>query len=335
MSNPMRLLVLAAALNLAAAGAAAAQTVIVEGATPGQTVEVMVNNAPAHRGTVAADGTATVSAEIPANAQNRAELDARLYVDACDTLRRILILDRNQLPPAPAAGCSRSEISGIYWVRQRSTIVFDLAGAIPDVLLRQGTYDPNAPVRRLAPKGLVVFGGGGLGQASNAAAIACGNVANCEGSGKVGTYTAGATFWVARWLGVEGSYIKPSRIRTEGSGGNYAFTDELDIHVVNVVVKAGVPIGPVRIFGQGGGTYHEATGTLVQTILDASQTIETRTDGWGYTYGGGIEAWINDRVALYGEAGRSQLKGEERLTGAVDIDDTLTHYLFGLRLRIF
>ena len=104
---------------------------------------------------------------------------------------------------------------------------------------------------------------------------------------------------------------------------------------MNVVVKAGVPIGPVRIFGQGGGTYHEATNSLVQTILDASQTIETRTDGWGYTYGGGIEAWINDRIALYGEAGRSKLKGEERLTGAVDIDDTFTHYLFGLRLRIF
>ena len=164
MSNPMRLLVLAAALNLAAAGVAAAQTVIVEGATPGQTVEVIVNTAPANRGTVAADGTATVAAEIPLNAQNRAEMDARLYVDACDTVRRLLIIDRNQLPPAPEAGCSRSEISGIYWVRQRSTIVFDLAGAIPDVLLRQGTYDPNAPVRRLAPKGLVVFGGGGLGK---------------------------------------------------------------------------------------------------------------------------------------------------------------------------
>ena len=121
----------------------------------------------------------------------------------------------------------------------------------------------------------------------------------------------------------------------EGSGGTYTFTSSLDAHIGNAVAKVGVPIGPVRLFGQGGATYHDAKETMTQTIGGESQTVETRTDGWSYTFGGGLEGWITDRVALYGEAGWTKIKGDEQRVGEILIDDRLTHYMFGLRFRIF
>ena len=337
MSIPLRPLALAAVFSLVAGGSAIAQTVILKGAKPGETVEVAVNGTAANTGKVAADGTATVAGNIPVGDTGRPEMDARLYLDACDASRRVHIVNRSLLPPPPAAGCARTEVAGIYWVRQRSTIVIDVAGAIPDVLLRQGTYNPNAPSRRLAPAGLHVFGGGGLAKTSEAAAIACGDVGECGDDGYVIGFNVGASMWITRWLGVEGSYLRPTRMSAEGSGvgGNFSFTSTLDLDIVNLVVKAGAPLGPVRLYGQGGTTYHEGTTTMEETIGGASQTVETRTDGWSYTFGGGLEAWISDRLALYGEFGRTKIKGRERLSGVIDIDDQLTHYMFGVRFRVF
>lgn len=335
MSKLLRLLLVAAALNMAAAAAAGAQTVIVKGAASGQSVEAVVNGGTANVGTVAADGTATVSAPIPRNDAGQFEMDARLYVDACDQMHRIHIVDRNRLPPPAASGCTRSEVSGIYWVRQRSTIVIDVSGPIPDVLLRQGSYNPNAPSRRLAPKGLIVFGGGGLAKASDATSIACGNVADCSDDGHVGAYSVGGTMWFFRWLGVEGSYLRPTRMRAEGQGTGFNFTSDFDVDIITVQAKAGIPAGPVRIYGQGGGVYHEGRTTMTQTIGADTQTVETHTDGWSYTFGGGLEGWISDRFALYGEANFTKLKGKDRRTGSIEIDDTVRSYVIGVRFRIF
>ena len=335
MFNSMRPLALAAALTITVAGSAAAQTVIVRGAGAGEAFEVVVNTADPVTGTVGADGTASVSVSLPANDAGRPEMDSRLYVDACDRLRRVLIIDRNQIPTPAVTGCARSEVGGVYWVRQRSTIVVDVSGAIPDVLLRQGRYNPNAPVRRLAPTGFMVFGGGGLAHLSSAEAIACGNLGECTDQGYAGAYTAGATLWITRWLGVEGTYIRPSRMVVDGDGGAFTFTSETDAHIMNALGKLGIPLGPVRLFGQGGATYHEATTTLVQTIGGASQTVETATDGWSYTFGAGMEAWVSDHFALYGEFGSTKIKGKERRSGVIELDDRLTTVLFGARIRIF
>ena len=335
MSNLLRLLSLAAVLNIAAAAVADAQTVVVRGAVPGEAVEVLVNGGPPTAGTIGPDGMATVTITLPANPAGRAEMDARLTVDACGSMRRVHIVERTQLAPAASEGCTRSEVSGVYWIRQRSTIVIDIAGAIPSVLLRQGEWNPNAPVARTVPRGLVAFGGGGISGMSEAAAIACGNVGDCGDDGYVGAYNLGATFWFTRWLGVEGSYLRPSRSVVEGTGFGYTFSSAFDADIVNAVLKIGVPVGPVRIFGQGGGTYHDGNTKMTQTIGEATQVVDTRTDGWSYTYGGGLEAWINDRFALYGEAGQTKIKGQERLAGEIEIDDKLTHFLFGVRFRIF
>jgi hypothetical protein len=335
MSKSLRLLPLAAVLSIAAAATASAQTVILKGAKPGESVEVVVNDAPANTGTVAADGTATVTGNLPLSASKRPEMDARLYLDACAGRRRVLIVNRNQLPAPAPDGCTRSEVSGIYWVRQRSTVVVDVSKPIPDVLLRQGSYNPNAPVRRLAPKGLVLFGGGTLSKLADASLIACGDVSDCGGDGHVGGYSVGATLWVTRWLGLETSYLRPSKIVIDGNGGSFTFNNRIDLDVVNAIVKGGVPLGPVRLFGQGGMSYHEARNTMVQTIGEASQTVETHTDGWSYTFGGGLEGWITDRFALYGEVGKTKIKGKERLAEVIRIDDSLMHYTVGVRFRVF
>jgi hypothetical protein len=335
MSKLLRLLAAAAALNMLAAAGAAAQTVIVRGASPGQSVEAAVNGGTAVPGTVADDGMARVVVSIPANEAGRLEMDARLYVDVCDQLYRIHIVDRNRLPPLAASGCARNEVTGIYWVRQRSTIVVNVSRPIPSVLLRQGSYNPNAPVRRLAPKGLVVFAGGGLANLTDHGAIACGDVGECSDDGHVGAYSVGATLWLFRWLGVEGSYLRPTRTRAEGGGTNFDFTSDFDADIINVQLKAGIPAGPVRIYGQGGGSYHEGRTTVNQTLGSDSQKIETHTEGWSYTFGGGLEGWISNRFALYGEANFTKIKGNDRRTGAIEIEDGVYSYFFGLRFRIF
>jgi hypothetical protein len=74
---------------------------------------------------------------------------------------------------------------------------------------------------------------------------------------------------------------------------------------------------------------------MIETIGGNSQTVETHTDGWSYTFGGGFEGWISDRFALYVEAGRKKMKGKERLSEVIHIDDTLTHYIVGVRVRVF
>jgi hypothetical protein len=273
-------------------------------------------------------------------------VDCRLNCFACGILPTFANMRREnpgdvwkcpdvKSPASRSTRCTRTDISGIYWVRQRSTIVIDVSKPIPDVLLRQGAYNPNAPMKRLAPKGLVAFGGGGLVKLRDATAIACGDVSDCTDGGSVGAYHVGATLWITRWLGVEGSYLRPSKIVAVGNGGAFTFSNRLDVDFLNAAVKGGLPLGPVRIFGQAGLTYHEARNTMSETIGSASQTIETHTDGWGYTFGGGLEGWISNRLALYGEAGIAQMKGKERLSEVIQVDDRLTYYMLGVRFRIF
>ena len=46
-----------------------------------------------------------------------------------------------------------------------------------------------------------------------------------------------------------------------------------------------------------------------QTFKGGTQTFETETRGWGWLFGGGLEAWIKPSFAIYGEAGSAALKG--------------------------
>lgn len=336
MAKPLRLLVLAAVTILGMGSSAAAQTVMVRGAVPGEAVEVMVNGAAAGTGTIDATGVGSVAFSLPPGATATPDMNARLYVDACEKLRRVHVIEQNQAPAATASGCTRSEIPGVYWVRQRSTIVVNVANAIPAVLLRQGRYNPNAGgPRRPSPTGLVLFGGGGLAQLPDGFLVACGNVAECSGDDMVGGYTAGVGYWLTKWFGAEASYTRPSKFSSEGSFGAFTFTDTIDVHVISVVGKLALPLGPVRIYGQGGGNWHEGTSTTVQSLGAESQTLELKAEGWGWTAGAGIEAWVAPAFALYAEGNMARVRGESINESGAEFSNRLRTVMFGARVRIF
>lgn len=336
MSNRLRPLALAAVMFLGMSSSAVAQTVMVRGAVPGETIEVMLNGVAAGTGTIDATGVGTAGFTLPPGDTARSEMNARLYVEACGKVRRVQIVEENRLPPNLQADCTRSDIGGVYWLRERSIIVVNVANPIPMVLLRQGSYNPNVGgPRRPSPTGLVLFGGGGLAQFPDLFLVPCGNIEDCGGDESDGAYTVGAGFWVTRWLGVEASYTKPSKLTGEGAFGAFTFTDAVDVRVVSVVGKLAVPLGPVRLYGQGGGTWHEGTSTTVQTLATESQTLEFKAEGWGWTLGGGIEAWVAPAFALYAEANLSQLNGEAIDDSRREFKNRMRTYMFGARVKIF
>ena len=337
-SNVMRALrglALGAAFTCVA-GVVGAQTVVVRNVPGGETIEVFVNSAKAASGvTDAVAGGVQLTIDPKVGVPK--DMDSRVYVDVCSKLRRIHIVDRNLLPSAKEDGCDRREINGIFLVRPRTTLAVDAGSIIPTLLLRQGRYDPTAgKVRLLAPKGLSVFGGGGLVQFDNPVRFSCGTVQDCDGDATVLGLVAGADFWVTPWLGVQGEYMKPRKITTQGAGGFFKFTDTYDVHLIALTGKVGLPIGRARLYGKGGALFHSATTTSVDTIADVDQTLKLRTEGWSWIAGGGIEVWITKKFALYADADFGRIRGDavgDDLEG--EAHDNLMALVGGFRVRIF
>jgi hypothetical protein len=79
-------------------------------------------------------------------------------------------------------GCDRRDIAGLYWVRQVNTLVVDVGGPNPTMMLVKGSYDPGkARNWSLAPTGLIAFGGAGRADLRDFVLISCGNAATCNG----------------------------------------------------------------------------------------------------------------------------------------------------------
>lgn len=351
MSKPLRLLVLAAVLNIAASGVAAAQTVLFRGAAAGDTVDVMVNGTKSGTGTATGPGLMSVVAKVPTNDANRSEMDARVFVDTCPKRHVVQIVDRNQQPPTREEGCERREITGVFWIRPRSTLVIDVSNPIPTLLLRQGEYDPTAVTRgRQAPRGLVLFAGGGWGAYHNLLTEACGDVGSCEGKEGGGAWTAGADLWLTRFLAVEGAYVKPHKASFDGTGQNFRFSYFMDAELFTVSGKLAVPAGPIRVYGRGGAGYHRATRSTTQTndplnftdeegnpvtVVGGTQTLEVKTGGWAYLFGGGIEGWVSPRFALFGDANYYKLKGPAESGTDIPMDGHVFTVVAGIRLKVF
>jgi hypothetical protein len=334
-----RLLAIAAALQVTAGAAtAAAQTVMVRHAPPGMTVEVLLNDAVVATGTTNPEGDVSLDLKMP----EPGEMDANVFVDVCATSRRVLVVDRNKRAGASPAGCDRREISGIFWVRRVNTLVVDVGGTQPSMLLVRGSYTPPKPTvegeepvseRRQAPTGLSLFGGSGLSKFRDQFLIACGNVSGCDGhDGGLG-YSFGGTFWLTRWLGAEGAYVKPRTVTAHG-GDTFSFDSRFEIDVFTVAAKVAIPAGPARIYGLVGGNYHQSTLSLTETIDSATQAFSQKTHGWGWLYGGGTEVWVTPKVALYGELSLAKVKGKAEDKGEGLIDDRLRFLGFGVKVRL-
>jgi len=340
MTKFWRLPAVAAALILTAGAVhAAAQTVMVRHAPPGAPIELLLNDAVVATGTAAPDGDVSLDLKMP----DPGDMDANIFVDVCETSRRVLVVDRNRRAPASPSGCDRREISGIFWVRRLNTLVVDVGGTQPSMLLVRGKYVPPKPVvegqeaepvpKRPAPTGFTLFGGAGLGAFRDALLIACGNAPGCDGnSGGLG-YSFGGTFWITRWLGAEAAYVRPRSMKAAG-GDTFHFDTVFDVDVFTVAAKVAIPSGPLRVYGIGGANFHQSTLTTNQTIDVATQTFTQKTHGWGWLAGGGAEVWATPKVALYGEVSLAQLKGKAEDKGEGFIDDRLRFIGFGLRIRL-
>ena len=137
---------MAAALNvtLGLGTAAAAQRVMVRHLPVGTPVEVVLDGATVGTGTVDESGDVTLPFKLPEK-DGKAELDANVFVDTCEKIRRIVIVEAARPAPPVGEGCERREITGLYWVRRVNTIVVDLAPANPTLLLISGSYTPPKP----------------------------------------------------------------------------------------------------------------------------------------------------------------------------------------------
>ena len=344
MTSPLRLLGMAAALNMSlGVGLAAAQRVMVRHVPVGTEVELVLNGAAVGKGTVGQSGDVTIPFTLPEK-DGKAEMDANVFVDACDKLRRVVIADVSRAAPPPADGCERREISGLFWVRRVNTIVIDLAPANPTLLLISGNYTPppdpvpgqetpesipHAPL----PRGFVMSGGGGLTSFQDVISLNCGLLQTCSGDGSPYAYTFGATYWITRNFGVEGTFLHPQKIKISGGDG-FAFDTTMNVDIWNLLGKAGVQAGPMRFYGHGGMSYHQATHVTNQTFGELSQRFEIQTEGWSYVYGGGAEIWVKPRVALFGELDFARVKGKATDDSEFNVDDRARSLIAGIRVHI-
>lgn len=345
MTSPLRLLGMAAALNVSfGLGTAAAQRVMVRHAPAGMPVEVVLNSETAGTGTADESGDVTIPFTLPEK-DGRAELDANVFVDTCEKVRRVVIVEAARPAPPAGEGCDRREISGLYWVRRVSTIVIDVAPANPTLLLISGSYTPPQPrtpeeeasgesiPHAPLPRGFVMFAGGGITSFRDALNLACGTAQTCSGDGSPYAYTFGATYWITRNFGIEGSFLHPQKLKASGGDG-YAFDTTLNADIWNILGKAGVQAGPVRLYGQGGLSYHQATHTTNQTSGEVTQRFEVQTKGWTYVYGGGGEIWVKPKVAIFGELDFAKVTGDATDESEFTIDDRARSLLVGIRVHI-
>ena len=345
MLNRWRLVATTAAVVMGTAGIASAQTVYVRNAPAGSNVDVVLNAASAGTGTVDPEGEAKVAFKLP---EGKTEMDANVFVDVCDSgkLRKVLITDRVRQPPPPAEGCERREIAGIYWVRPVNTIVVDVGGVAPSLLLVRGSYTPPKPSAegssdeehpsKPLPSGLMMFAGGAYTNYRDAGILFCGNT-QCTPKTTGFTYTFGVDVWLSRFVGVEGSYIHPHEVSASGGDGStFTFKSTMGSDVWTAAGKLGAQAGVVRIYGKGGMNYHQATTKTAETIDNSVQAIEYKTTGWSWIFGGGMEAWLGQRqrLAIYADAGIIRVKGKSEGGGEAKIDDRLKYVAVGVKLRL-
>ena len=351
MRIPVRLLALAAAFTvLAGSGVARAQTVMVRKAPAGATIEVVVNTTPVTSGTADAAGDATLPFSLM-SVLKKQQIDANVYVDVCGAApRRIVLVERGSAGAPVQDSCERRDIPGLFLIRRVTSLVVDVGGPIPTVLLVQGSFDlkdPNPGRARLAPTGLVLFGGGGLGVLRDAKLAACGNLNDCDTSTPLG-YTFGAEFWVARFVSAEVSYLRPAKLDISGAGQGFRFDSAFDAHALTIAGKAGLPLRIVRLYGKAGLTYSDVASTTVQTIDEVTVTIdgvsqtipggeqsfELKTRGWSWLAGGGVEVWAKPSFAIYLEGGRAFLKGSPEDDREGETNDAFTSIMIGARFKI-
>jgi len=351
--NPFRLLALTVVLAaLAGVRGAAAQTVIVRSAPAGATVELTMESGRVATATADSFGDATVTAPPQA-----AETEGQIFVDACGTLVRVLLVRLR--PAAQPPGCTRTDIGSVFIVRPVTTFVIDLDGVNatahvtqgppPREWLERGVVARPSRIHWGKPEnGLALSAGGGFSTFSRAVDLACGAVSQCSSSNFGVAFALGAEYWIKRFVAPYASYVSPADVTVQGNGDTFRFNSTLHTRVLTVGAKLGGAVGPARLYGLGGFNRHEATSTttetlddttvtigdVTQTIKGGTQSFAQKTTGWNWVVGGGVEAWFFRRVAFYGEVNVAKIKGKPTGGGEGGIDDRMFVAVAGARVRI-
>jgi hypothetical protein len=336
-----RLLLGAAALIVTAGvGTAQAQTAILRKVAPGSSIEISVNNGAAESTKSDTGGDVVVPIKTLFTGTGKLETDSLVLVALCESnVIKVLLLERGHSVPPEERGCVRRDMGGWFLVKPVSTLVVDVGGPSPTLLLRQGSFSLAPPRTWTPPTGLVVFAGGTLNATSNFKDVACGTLTECSSGGAELGFTAGASYWILPFVAAEAAYFRPKEFTASGSGDNFRFDSTLDAHIFTAVGKIGIPAGRTRPYGHIGGTYHRATLSTSQTMTNQTdaptQTYSLETEGWAWTFGGGLEIWLTSGFGIYGELNRISAKGSAVETNVEGIlDDRLTTVVVGARIKI-
>jgi hypothetical protein len=339
------------------AGPAHPQTLFVTRVPPGTLVELVVNRTSLL--TATADPTRLVRFELALPDRiGKSELAARILVDTCPKGVRIVLAERG-VAELPAGDCTRRDLTGVYLVREMTTLLVSLADPVPFVRIRQGPVPAawlaseaqgGTPLPRAVavPTGLVLAGSGNLAAFRNFGPLQCGDVSDCASKGTRPAYAAAASLWPWPFLAASAAYIRPGRLTAAGRGADYRFDADLDVHLVAVTARAGGPVGRARLFGEAGLVYHRARGRVSQTIDPATvaegdetviieggtQRFQTETAGWGWLVGGGLEIWMSPRLGLVVAFDRAAVKGKALDNSEARLDEWVTLVTLGLQLRL-
>ena len=356
MTGPWRPLILAA-VCIIAANVAHAQTIVARNAPQGSTIELVLNAATV--ATVPARPGAETTLKLPPMESGaKGHMDVRFWVDYCENVRRIFIIEAGLFPPTKDIGCERKEVAGVYLAKAQTSFVVDLTGTTPSVWLRQGpvpsTWLGTGPMvgpsgAGIQPRPGILLGGAlGFSTLSDFALVQCGNV-TCTGDKASFTWEAGATIWVFPFLGAEFTYFKPADVTLQANQTPLSFTTTFNSNLMKIVGKVGPSFGPVRLYGIAGDNYHRSTMTTTETIADQTVTLDDgttqvikggtqiivmKTAGWGLVAGAGAEFWMNSRLVLTLEVSKNWLKGYTTDNSGIQMDDRKWSYMIGVRYRV-
>jgi hypothetical protein len=142
--------------------------------------------------------------------------------------------------------------------------------------------------------------------------------------------------------------VRPQTVNVSGGLDRFTFDSALDTRIFTMAGKFGGAAGRARIYGQGGVSYHEAAFTTTERVEESNQSgtdgstavlaggtwsSGTKTSGWNWIAGGGVETWMSRRLAIYVEGTWVPLKGTAD-EGEATLDDRLLSFRVGLRFRI-
>ena len=272
-----------------ASGKANAQTVMVRHVPAGEAVDVFLNATKVGTAVVNATGDTKLPLNLRENNAGKTDIDANVFIDVCDKIRKVIVVERGQPAATQEPGCDQREISGLYFVRREHTLVVDLGGVNPTMMLIKGSSRSRSckALDRFADRAGPLWRGRPRRPPRRGAHLVR-QRATCSGDDAGFSFTAGFDVWIKRWVAGTASYFRPPRVTAKGSGSTYSFDSALEPNVLIFGGRLGIPIGPVRITGLIGTTFQDATLTTHETINNASQVFLVETRGWGWTWSGGL-----------------------------------------------